>query len=104
MANRIKKGDTVVILSGKDKGNSGKILKVYPKNDLVLVEGLNLRKRHRRPRKAGEKGSIVQMATPMAQSKLMPKCPSCGKAARIGTHVTEAGERKRVCKKCKFEF
>ncbi len=104
MAQRIKKGDSVKIISGKDKGRSGKILRVYPKEGLVLIEGLNLRKRHRRPRKAGEKGSIVQFPAPMASSKIMPICPSCSNAVRIGFKVLEDGSRKRICKKCQYEF
>mgnify|MGYP003394533252 CR=1 FL=1 len=90
-----------MIISGKDKGNSGKVLRVYPKDKLILVEGYNLRKRHRKPRKAGEKGSIIQFPMPMAASKVMPKCPSCGKATRIGT---AKDTNKRFCKKCKSEF
>ena len=104
MANRIKKGDNIVIISGKDKGSEGKVLRVYPKDGKILVEGFNLRKRHRKPRKAGEKGSIIQFATPLAASKIMPKCPSCSKATRVGFKLLESGDRKRVCKKCNVEF
>ncbi|MBI2024110.1 50S ribosomal protein L24 [Candidatus Giovannonibacteria bacterium] len=104
MSARIKKGDSVIVISGKDKGHGGKVLKVYPGDDLVLVEGLNLRKRHRRPRKTGEKGSIVQSPAPMAMSKVMPKCPNCQKGVRVGSAGHESGERKRVCKKCEKEF
>lgn len=104
MALRVKKGDNVVVISGKDKGNAGKVLKVYPSEDLVLVEGLNLRKRHRKPRKSGEKGSIIQSPTPMPLSKVMPKCPNCQKPTRVGSIKHEGRERKRICKKCKAEF
>ena len=102
MAGRIKKGDTVFVISGKDKGREGKVLKVYPRSERALVEGVNLRKRHRRPRRSGEKGSIVSMPTALAASKLLPKCPHCAKAVRVGFKV-EGGKR-RVCKKCGGEF
>ncbi len=103
-ATRIKKGDTVVIISGKDKGREGKILTVYPKEARILVEGINMRKRHRRPRRAGEKGSIIQVATPLASAKAMPKCSNCGKPTRVGFKFLESGTKSRVCKKCKVEF
>lgn len=104
MASRIKKGDSVVVISGKDKGKGGKVLRVYSKEDMILVEGMNMRKRHRRPRKSGEKGSIIQFASPLSGSKVMPKCPACQKATRVGFKVLDSGERKRVCKKCGSEF
>ena len=100
---RIKKGDMVRIISGKDRGREGKVLKVYPKDERLLVEGINLRKRHRRPRRAGEKGSVVELPTPLAAAKAMPKCPSCLKPVRVGMRVLEGG-RKRFCIKCKAEF
>ena len=103
MPSKIKKGDSVIILSGKDKGQGGKVLRVFPKDDLLLIEGMNIRKRHRRARKAGEKGSIIQMPTPLSVSKVMIKCPSCQKPTRVGIK-DEGGERKRFCKKCKVEF
>lgn len=102
MAERIKKGDTVLVISGKDRGREGKIIKMYPRSERVLVEGVNLRKRHRRPRRSGEKGSIVSMPTPLAASKLLPKCPHCAKAVRVGFGVK--GGKMRICKKCGGEF
>lgn len=101
---RVRKGDNVKIISGKDKGRDGKVLKVYPKDNLVLIEGLNLRKRHQRPRRAGEKGSIVQIPTPLDSSKVMPQCPHCQKATRISVKLDGEGNKKRVCKKCHHEF
>jgi len=94
----------VRIISGKDRGREGKVIKVYPKEERVLVEGLNLRKRHRRPRKAGEKGSVVELPTPFPWAKVMPKCPGCGKPVRVGVKILEDGGRKRICKKCGYEF
>lgn len=104
MAARIKKGDNVMVLSGKDKGKVGKALRIYPKDGLVLVEGVNLKKRHRRPRKSGEKGSIIQKPAPLQLSKVMPKCPNCQKPTRIAIGKIDGNKRKRSCKKCGVEF
>ncbi|KKW36913.1 MAG: 50S ribosomal protein L24 [Candidatus Giovannonibacteria bacterium GW2011_GWA2_53_7] len=101
---RIKKGDTAVIISGKDAGREGKVLRVYPKAEHILVEGINMRKRHRRPRRAGEKGSVVEVATPFSWSRAMPKCPNCARATRIGIKITGQATRSRACKKCGTEF
>ena len=104
MAQRVKKGDTVFILSGKDKGKSGKVFRVYPKDGQVMVEGLNLRKKHRKARKAGEKGAIIQIPMPLSLAKVMPKCASCQKPTRVKFEVADGGGRKRICKKCGSEF
>ncbi|MBI4059443.1 50S ribosomal protein L24 [Candidatus Giovannonibacteria bacterium] len=104
MTGRIKKGDQVFVISGKDRGRTGKILKVYSKDGRILVEGLNLRKRHKRARRSGEKGSIVEHPAPLAASKVMPKCPHCGKAARVGFNTSASGLKSRFCRKCKGEF
>lgn len=100
MAGRIKKGDTVFVLSGKDKGKSGKVFRVFPREGQVMLEGLNLRKKHRKARKAGEKGSIIQIPMPLSLAKVMPVCPSCGKPTRIKFEIADTGGRKRICKKC----
>lgn len=98
----IKKGDTVQILSGKDKGKSGKVMKVDPAKPAVLLEGLNLFKKHIRPKKQGEKGQILSLPKPLNISKVMLLCPNCKKAARIGSRFEKDGELKvRYCKKCK---
>ncbi|MEK7084961.1 MAG: 50S ribosomal protein L24 [Patescibacteria group bacterium] len=101
---RLKKGDEAVILSGKDKGKSGKILRVWPEEERVLVEGVNVRKRHQRARRAGTKGSVVEVAMPIHSARVLPKCPRCGKPARVGIAVREDGSKSRVCKKCGGEF
>lgn len=100
---RIKKNDQVQILSGKDRGKHGKVLKVDPKLGKIVVEGLNLVKRHRRPKKGGEKGQIVEVPALISVSKVMLICTACGKPARIGYKIT-AGGKSRVCKKCKVEI
>lgn len=100
---KIKKDDAVLIISGKDKGRKGKVLRVFPKENRVLVEGMNLKKRHRRPRKAGEKGQILEMPAPVDISNLKLICPKCGKSTRVGYKIER--ERKfRICKKCNQEI
>lgn len=101
---RVRKGDMVVILSGKERGREGKVLAVYPEEERVLVEGVNLKKRHQRPRRAGEKGSIIQVPRPLALSRVMPKCPHCKKPTRISVKLSEDGAKSRICKKCGGEF
>ncbi|MEK7123505.1 MAG: 50S ribosomal protein L24 [Patescibacteria group bacterium] len=100
---KIKKGDTILVLSGKDRGKTGKVVKVFPKIGKMLVEGMNMQKKHLRPRKVGVKGEIVQKPAPFFISKAKLICPKCGKAARVGHKI--AGDAKfRVCKVCKGEF
>lgn len=104
MSTRLKKGDEAVVLSGKDKGKSGKILRVWPGEEQVLVEGVNVRRRHQKARRAGTKGSIIEIVTPIHWARVMPKCPRCGKPARAGTAIRKDGSKYRVCKKCNGEF
>ena len=99
----VKTGDTVVILSGKDKGKKGKVLAVSPKEGKVIVEGCNMIKKHVKPRRMGEQGGIVKAEGAMYASKVMPICPKCGKAVRVG-HVEKDGKMVRVCKKCGAEL
>ena len=87
------------VLSGKDKGRKGKILKVLPKNGKVVVEGMNIRKKHQKARRQGGKGQIVEMASPMDVSNVKIVCPKCAKAVRVGYKIT-GGDKYRICKKC----
>lgn len=96
---KIKKEDTVKILSGKEKGKTGKVIRVVPAEARVMVEGLNLHKKHVRSRQAERKGEIVFKPGFLAAAKVMLICPQCGKAARIGYERADA-KNKRVCKKC----
>ncbi|MDO8424514.1 MAG: 50S ribosomal protein L24 [bacterium] len=100
---RIKKGDTVLIISGKDKGKKAKVLKSFPKAGRILVEGVNLRKKHQKPKKAGEKGQIIELSGPINISNVELVCPKCGKPTRIGFKV-EGDKKYRVCKKCEQEI
>jgi len=99
---RIKKNDNVIMLSGKDRGKTGKVLVVLPRSEKVLVEGLNLIKRHVRARKQGQKGQIVSKERAVSVSSGALVCKSCGKTTRIGYKV-EGENKVRVCKKCKGE-
>ncbi|OGC34457.1 50S ribosomal protein L24 [candidate division WOR-1 bacterium RIFOXYB2_FULL_48_7] len=94
----IKKGDTVVILSGKDKDKKGKVSKVFPERGKLIVEGLNVAKRHQKPTQKFP-GGIIDKSMPLTASKVMLVCSRCSKPTRIGTK--EVGDRRvRVCKKC----
>lgn len=101
---RIKIGDEVVVLSGKDKGKVGRVVERAPGEDKIVVEGINITKRHVRARKRGEESGIVERETPIPACKVMLVCPRCGKRARVGVKITqlEQGEKEklRVCKKC----
>ncbi len=96
---KIKKGDTVKIMAGKNRGKSGKVINADEKSGKVSVEGLNLYKKHVRPKKQGEKGELVELIRPMDVSNVMVVCPSCRKATRVGQRVSD-GVKSRFCKKC----
>jgi large subunit ribosomal protein L24 len=98
----LKKNDKVKVISGKEKGRQGKILKVLTEREAALVERLNFVKRHSRAgAKPGQQGGIVEKEAPLSLSNLMLVCPKCSKATRIGIRVLEGGDRVRYCKKCK---
>ena len=99
----IKKNDDVIMLSGKDRGKRGKVLVVYPEDNKVRVEGLNMIKKHQRPKKQGQKGQIVNMERRVAVSSVQLICPSCSKPTRVG-HTKQGDIKMRACKKCKAEF
>ena len=99
----IKKNDTVVVLSGKDKGKQGKVLGTVPGSLKVVVEGINMVTCHVKPRRQGEEGGIVKREAAIAACKVQVVCPKCGKATRVAHKVT--GDKKvRVCKKCGAEI
>ena len=96
---KIARGDTVRVLSGKDKGKKGAVTAVLREDNRVIVEGVNMIKKHVRARRAGEKGQRVSVAAPLHISNVQLICPSCKKAARVGIS-REGGQRERVCRKC----
>ncbi|MCX6720568.1 MAG: 50S ribosomal protein L24 [Candidatus Staskawiczbacteria bacterium] len=100
---KIKKGDNVLITAGKDKGRTGKIMRALPKEQKVLVEGINLKKKHVRPKKEGEKGQIVEIPATIDVSNVELICPKCGKVTKVGYKI-DKDIKKRVCKKCKQEI
>ena len=95
----IKKDDKVVVLSGKDKGKQGKVLIAEPKAGKVVVEGVNVATKHRKPTKQGEDGGIIKVETPIYASKVQLVCPKCGKATRVG-HKIAGDKTVRICKTC----
>jgi len=97
---RIKKDDKVKVLTGKDKGKIGTVLKVVQKTNRIVVENINVVKVHQRPSQTNPQGGIVEKAMPMDVSNLMLMCNSCVKPTRIGIKQLEDGKRVRVCKKC----
>lgn len=101
---KLKKGDTVKVLAGRDRGKTGKIIKVDPKAAKATVEGLNLLSRHQRPKRTGQKGQKVQVPMPLPAGRLMLVCPNCGKPTRIGYQTSEKGGKQRSCKKCQRVF
>ena len=96
---RVKKGDTVKVLSGNDKGKTGEVLEIIPKTEKIIVKGINIRKKHVKPRRQGEEGGIISVECPIHLSKVNVVCPKCGKATRIGFEMDKENKI-RVCKKC----
>ncbi len=96
---KIKKGDTVKVLSGNDKGKTGEVLEVIPKTQKVIVKGVNVRKRHVKPKRQGEEGGIIPVECSIDSSKVNVVCPKCNKPTRIG-YLVEGDTKVRVCKKC----
>ena len=97
---KIKKGDKIKVLAGKDKGKTGKVLQVFRSRDKVSIEGINLLFKNMRPKKQGEKGQKIQFPAPMAISNLALICPKCGKVTRVSYKKLENGKKVRICKKC----
>ena len=99
----VKRGDTVVVLSGKDKGKQGKVISASPKKGTVIVEGVAITAHHQKPRKQGETGGIVNRETPIRACKVALYCEKCGKGVRVG-HKIEDGKKTRICRKCGAEI
>ena len=98
--NFLKIDDQVEVITGKDKGRVGKILKIYNKSDRALVERVNMIKRHTKPTAAGQQGQIVEKEAPIHVSNLMLVCPKCTETSRVGRKTLDDGVKVRVCKKC----
>lgn len=103
---RIKKDDTVKVIAGKDRGKEGRVVRVIPERERVMVEGINIATKHRRvqtTRAGGQEGGIVHEEVPVHVSNVMPICPSCGAPTRIGSKVID-DRKHRYCRKCDAEF
>lgn len=100
---KLKKGDNVKVTKGKDKGKSGKIDKVFPKKDQVLISNVNLYKRHLKARSQKQPSEIVTLTKPLSSENVILICPKCNKTARIG-YKLQRGVKSRICKKCESEI
>jgi large subunit ribosomal protein L24 len=101
MSFRVRKNDTVQVMSGEFRGKTGRIVKVFPDKNRALVEGLNIVKRHTKPNRKAQQGGIVQKEAPIHLSNLMLVCPKTGKPTRIGVSILEGGKRVRFSKRAK---
>ena len=101
---KIKTNDTVIVLSGKDKGKQGKVLRAMPDDKKVVVEGVNVATRHQKPRKQGDPGGIIKLETPIYASKVMRVCPKCDTPTRPAHKIKDDGKKVRICKKCGAEI
>jgi large subunit ribosomal protein L24 len=97
---KVIKNDMVLVVSGNYKGKKGKVLKVFPKENRVIVEGVNFIKRHTRPTQKNPQGGIIEKEAPIQASNLLVICPKCDSPSRIGRKVLENGKRVRICKNC----
>ena len=100
---KIKKGDTVLISAGKDRKKTGKVIEVFPKDRRIMVEGINIVKKHVKPKRSGEKGQRVEVPRPFSVSNVKLICPRCKSAVRVGFKIIDK-RKYRVCKKCGQEI
>ncbi|MDF1497809.1 MAG: 50S ribosomal protein L24 [Patescibacteria group bacterium] len=101
---KIKSNDKVKLITGKDKGKEGKVTKVFSVDGKIIVEGVNLVKRHIKSRKQGDQGQKITVASPINISNVALICPKCNKQTRVGYLLIENGEKHRICKKCKQDI
>ena len=100
----VKRGDTVKVIAGKDKGKEGKVTVAIPSKGKVIVEGVAMVKKHQKARMQGQESGIINFEAAIDASNVMRVCPTCGKAARTGVRVLEDGSKVRYCKKCDAEI
>ena len=101
---RIHKGDQVIVLSGKDKGKKAEVIRAFPTAHKVILEGVNVAKRHAKPTRATQQGGVIDKFMPMHVSSVALVCKSCGKPTRIGMKFDDSGEKVRICRKCGAEL
>jgi large subunit ribosomal protein L24 len=97
---KIKKEDTVLVIVGKDKGKKGKVRQVMPKDSVLIIEGVNIVKRHMKPRGQARQAGIIEREAPLQISNVMLVCPKCNKPVRIKSKILDDGKRVRICGKC----
>ncbi len=100
----VKRGDTVVVIAGKDKGKEGKVVAAMPEENKVIVEGVAIAKKHQKARMQGQESGIINKEMPIDASNVMRVCPKCSKPARVGVKVFEDGSKAKYCKKCGETF
>lgn len=98
---KIKRNDRIKVIAGKNRGKEGKVSKLFPKSNKVVVEGVNVAKKHIKPNKRGGRGQKISVAMPFDVSNIMLICPKCNKQTRVGYIILENGEKHRICRKCK---
>ena len=101
---KIRKGDRVRVLTGKDRGKEGEVMRAMPSERKVIVEGVNVAKKHQGPTRSTQQGGIIDRDMPLPVANVALVCPSCGKATRVGYKFDAAGQKVRVCKKCGGEI
>ena len=101
MAQKIRRGDLVLVVAGKDRGKQGRVQRVITQNERVVVEGVNIAKRHMKPRPGIQQAGIVTIEVPLSVSNVMLVCPHCSRGSRMSFSVLEDGKKIRVCKRCK---
>lgn len=97
---KVRKNDTIIIIAGKDKGKKGKVRRAIPEEHRVLVEGLNMIKRHSRASRAARQAGIIDLEAPIHISNVMLLCEKCGKPTRVGFRFLTDGKKMRICKSC----
>jgi large subunit ribosomal protein L24 len=100
----IRKGDRVRVLTGKDRGKEGEVMRAIPTAGKVIVEGVNIARKHQRPTRATQQGGIIDRDMPLPVSNVALVCPSCGKPTRVGYKIDASGQKARVCKRCGGEI
>jgi len=98
---KIKKGDNVKVIAGKDKGKTGKVIQAFPRLEKVVVENVNMLKKHMRAKQQGQQGQAIEFSAPLSVTNVLLVCPKCAKPTRVGVKRMEDGKKGRVCKKCK---
>jgi large subunit ribosomal protein L24 len=101
---KIRKGDRVRVLTGKDRGKEGEVMRALPRDRKVIVDGVNVAKKHQRPTRTTQQGGIIDKDMPIPVANVALVCPSCGKPTRVGYKFDSAGQKVRICRKCEGEI